>query len=200
MRLRHALTTALATAGVLVLLAGCTAPAPVLPPGSTAAPISPTTPVETPEPSGPLEPSTTVVSASAVDSLGFQRYPVLEENVLDAVGALPDSPTSSASGNVKAVVAIEEAGGARPTDEYLLNLSYRMCADVMALTSQNMSLADAVTKVMSELPATIGFQNDTEAALVSAYASAMGTGYSYICVPLMDPRAQADLEQGVYRG
>lgn len=208
MKLRRTLMTALATAGVLVMLAGCSAPAPTLPPASNGSQAgdpsaSPdpnaTTPAEV-EPAAPVQPGTATISADAIDSRGYQRFDVLEADVLEAVGALPDAPRRDSNGNATAIVAIEEAGGAKPTDEYLLNLSYKMCADVMSLTSQNVSLADAITRVMSELPATVGLANADEAALVSAYASAMGTGYSYLCVPLMDEKARQDLEQGVYRG
>lgn len=195
--------TALATLSVLtaLVLAGCSSATPPLPPLPDGAPQPAPTASQTAEPEEfiPFEPSTTVVSATEVNSMGAPRFDVLEDDALAAVGALPDSPRITVNNQATPIAVIEAAGGAEPSAEYVLNLSYKACADVMASVSQGMSLSEAFELAIGAIPETIGAADGSE-DLISGYTSAVIASYQYICVPLMDERARRDLEQGVYRG
>lgn len=199
------LMTVLAVSGMLALSA-CAPAGPALPPS-----ISQPSGVALPSPSPsvapvektPLAPSTAVVSASGVQTNGLPQYPALEERALAYTGikespvVVPKELPGSRLTPVQKVVA---AGGTAPTADYVLNLTYKLCTTTQMYRDQGLGLNDALVKAAAEVPGWVGFSSSEDATLATAYLDVVMTSYSYICVPLFDERARADLEKGIYRG
>lgn len=199
---------AIAITGVILALAACSPSAPVLPPsvglpdGSPKPTVAPV-PVETATEDEPVAPSTAVIPASGIETNGLPQYPVLEEQALVYTGIMqsPNPVTDEQMGStLTPVQKVEAAGGAAPTADYVLNLSYKMCTTVQAYHDEGLDMATALTKATAEVPGWVGFTSPGAVPLATAYLDVAMTSYSYICVPLFDERARADLELGVYQG
>lgn len=208
-------SAAVAAVAMALTLSACTQTAeePPLPPsmaqpsGSpspTAAPGEPA-PTEEPaveQPTEPLAPSTAVIPSSGVQSNGYPQYPLLESQALVGTGTVDEAPLAepapSQAVRVSPVQKVQAAGGAAPTPDYVLNLTYKLCMNVQMYQSQGLALNDAFTKAMADVPEWVGFAPGSEIA--TAYLDVAATSYSYVCVPLFDERARQDLENGVYRG
>jgi hypothetical protein len=169
-----------------------------------ADPTSSSEPSESPaeEPEELVAPSTEILPASGVQTGGLPQYPILEDEALIAVGVKTDSAYVVPSDRTEElpVQKIIQAGGTAPTTDYVLNLTYKLCNAVQAYQSQNLSLNDAFTKALAEVPMWVGFSSSEDAELSTAYMAAATTSYSYVCVPLFDEQARRDLENGVFRG
>lgn len=193
-------------AAVMLTLTACAPADPALPPsvrqppGASAVPS--TTPTTPPTGNEPVAPSTSVIPDSGVQSNGLPQYPVLEEQALVFTGVKTESstvvpPESTAMTPVEKVTA---AGGTAPTGDYVLNLTYKLCSTTQMYRGQGLDLNAALMKAASEIPTWVGFTAPEDSALTTAYLNLAMTSYSYICVPLFDERARADLENGVYQG
>lgn len=193
-------------AAVMLTLTACAPAEPALPPSisqpSDITPPPSATPSETPTDPEPVAPSTSVIPSSGVQSNGLPQYPALEEQALVYTGVKKESPTviPKQETAVTPVEKVTAAGGAAPTGDYVLNLTYKLCAAAQMYRDQGLDLNSALVKASSEVPAWVGFTAPQDAALASAYMDVVMTSYSYICVPLFDERARADLENGVYQG
>lgn len=205
--LRYGLA-AVAAAAMLTLTA-CAPAEPVLPPsiaqppGSSQTPVTPSTaPSSSPTATGPVEPSTSVLPSSGVQSNGLPQFPVLEEQVLVYTGVKAESPTvvPRQDNVVTPVEKVTEAGGVAPTGDYVLNLTYKLCITTQMYRDQGLDLNAALTKAAAEIPGWVGFTSSEDIALATAYMDIAMTSYAYVCVPLADERARADLENGVYQG
>lgn len=193
-------------AAVMLTLTACAPADPALPPsvrqppGASAAPSA--TPTASPTENAPVAPSTSVISDSGVQSNGLPQYPVLEEQALVFTGVKTESSTvvPPESTTITPVEKVTAAGGTAPTGDYVLNLTYKLCSTTQMYRGQGLDLNAALMKAASEIPTWVGFTAPEDSALTTAYLNLAMTSYSYICVPLFDERARADLENGVYQG
>lgn len=205
---------AVVAAAAMLSLTACAPPASTPLPQSGAGPqpsgapspsaaVDPTAmPSASPTPTEPPAPSTAVIPASGVQTNGLPQYPVLEQQALVYTGVIAESPSvvPKEERTTTPIEKVEAAGGAAPTQDYVLNLTYKLCMTTQMYQGQGMPLNDAMTKAMSEVPGWVGFASSDNAGLATAYMDVAMTSYGYVCVPLMDERARADLERGVYQG
>lgn len=193
-------------AAVMLTLTACAPADPALPPSIRQPPGASTVPSATPTmpptESEPVAPSTSVIPASGVQSNGLPQYPVLEEQALVFTGVKTESSTvvPPESTAVTPVEKVAAAGGTTPTGDYVLNLTYKLCITTQMYRDQGLDLNAALTKASSEIPGWVGFTSPEDSALATAYMDVAMTSYAYVCVPLADERARADLENGVYQG
>lgn len=193
-------------AAVMLTLTACAPADPALPPsvrqppGASAVPS--TTPTTPPTGNEPVAPSTSVIPGSGVQSNGLPQFPVLEEQALVYTGVKAESPTvvPRQDNVVTPVEKVTEAGGVAPTGDYVLNLTYKLCITTQMYRDQGLDLNAALTKAAAEIPGWVGFTSSEDIALATAYMDIAMTSYAYVCVPLADERARADLENGVYQG
>lgn len=195
-------------AAVMLTLTACAPAEPALPPSiaqppGAQTPITPSaTPSASPTESEPVEPSTSILPSSGVQSNGLPQYPALEEQALVYTGVKSESATVIPKQEtvVTPVEKVTAAGGAAPTGDYVLNLTYKLCTTTQMYRDQGLDLNSALMKAVSEIPNWVGFASPEDSALAAAYRDVAMTSYSYVCVPLADERARADLENGVYQG
>jgi hypothetical protein len=156
-----------------LLLAGCTASEPPLPPDVTS----------TPAPA--VAPSTEVISETEVDSIGFERNTEAENQML-SFASLGDVPSAEPEpGALSFPDYAEESGATVPTAEYALNLTYWGCDQAKQQTGQAENIQALVESLYAKLPEVTGYAAESRQANV--YSELMFRGMSLLCEPVLTP-------------
>ena len=165
--MRKTAGTGISLVGVL-LLAGCAASAPPLPPVPTSVPEVTI-----------VEPSTTLISPDTVDSRGFERNADSEAQILfsaslgDEPGAVPDPGAQTFPSYA------EESGAAVPTAEYALNLMYWGCEQARDNPTGATDIGEFAQATAQAAATVTGFGEDTPQLAV--YAELMFRGMEQLC-------------------
>ena len=152
-----------------LLLAGCTP--------ATSTPVLPPTPTFTSPPL--VEPSTAVLSATEVDSRGFERRPEAEERILhfaslgDTPGAVPNPGAKSFPTYAK------ESGAAVPTAAYALNLMYWGCQQAQENPSGVTDISEFAQATVEAEAKVTGF--DPSIPQSQVYSELMFRGMEQLC-------------------
>lgn len=150
-----------------LLLAGCSTPTPPLPP----APTSAQAPI--------IEPSTKVLSATDVDSRGFERNAEGEEKILHfaSLGSTPGAVP--APGAQSFPTYAKSAGAGLPTAAYALNLMYWGCEQAKNNPSGAKGIGKFAQATTKAAGAVTGFEDGIPQSMV--YSELMFRGMEQLC-------------------
>lgn len=149
---------------------------------SCAAPSTPPVPTATPPVVTLQEPSTDVLSATEVNSRGYERVSD-SENAFLAIANLGDvDPVApDEEGSVSFPEYAKQGGAAVPTAEYALNLTYWACDYAATTPPEDGDISTLIDALYAEMLAVTGYTDGTPAAQV--YGDLMFRGTQYICEP-----------------